>query len=76
MRAEITTIQSLGQSQYEYEITAWANVEKDETGSYSFSNSDMDIVRNGKILTGKRYQIAVGYVNTDDLDTLLIEEVR
>ena len=73
MNTQITTTQTLGKRQYEYDIEASASLSHQRESGYDFDDFDINIIRNGKMLTGKRYDVVMKHLDLGDIDDLLIE---
>lgn len=73
MNTQITTTQSLGKRQYEYDIEASATIQHHPHYGSDFDDYEINILRKGKMLTGKRYDVVMKHLDLGDIDDLLIE---
>lgn len=77
MQTQITKKLYLGKREHEFEVAIDASVTEDHTGAFYVNWNSFDIYRNGKELTGKRYDVVADYIDKNEavnIDEYLIEE--
>jgi hypothetical protein len=73
-RVTIQIQRALGRNDTVYDIEASADVSCWNEVGTEIDNFELYILREGKMLTGKRYDAVVSHIDTDEIDELLIEQ--